>query len=95
MQEHLSTYRDIIKKKVLGMDRKKDIINIIESTVENIKAAREISGQLDEIKIDAVTTFWRAIKKSEGIFDCLADPALRKDRGYVSFIHFSKTRITG
>lgn len=62
MQEHLSTYRDIIKKKVLGMARKKDIINIIESAVENIKAAREISGQLDEIKIDAVTTFWRAIK---------------------------------
>lgn len=46
------------------MDRKKDIINIIESTEENIKAAREISGQLDEIKIDAVTTFWRAIKES-------------------------------
>ena len=45
------------------MDRKKDIINIIESAVENIKAAREISGQLDEIKIDAVTTFWRTIKK--------------------------------
>ena len=63
MQEHLSTYRDIIRKKVLGMDRKKDIINIIESTEENIKAAREISGQLDEIKIDAVTTFWRTIKK--------------------------------
>lgn len=39
------------------MDRKKDIINIIESTEKNIKAAREISGQLDEIKIDAVTTF--------------------------------------
>lgn len=63
LQEHLSTYRDIIKKKVLGMDRKKDIINIIESTAANIKAAREISGQLDEIKIDAVTTFWRTIKK--------------------------------
>lgn len=63
MQEHLSTYRDIIRKKVLGMDRKKDIINIIESAEENIKAAREISGQLDEIKIDAVTTFWRTIKK--------------------------------
>ena len=63
MQEHLTTYRDIIRKKVLGMDRNKDIINIIESTKENIKAAREISGQLDEIKIDAVTTFWRAIKK--------------------------------
>ena len=63
LEEHLSTYRDIIKKKVLGMDRKKDIINIIESAVENIKAAREISGQLDEIKIDAVTTFWRTIKK--------------------------------
>lgn len=46
------------------MDRKKDIINIIESTEKNIKAAREISGQLDEIKIDAVTTFWRAIKES-------------------------------
>lgn len=45
------------------MDRKKDIINIIESTEKNIKAAREISGQLDEIKIDAVTTFWRAIKE--------------------------------
>ena len=64
LKEHLATYRDIIKKKVLGMDRKKDIINIIESTVENIKAAREISGQLDEIKIDAVTTFWRTIKES-------------------------------
>lgn len=64
MQEHLSTYRDIIRKKVLGMDRKKDIINIIESTEKNIKAAREISGQLDEIKIDAVTTFWRTIKKN-------------------------------
>ena len=64
LKEHLTTYRDIIKKKVLGMDRKKDIINIIESTEENIKAAREISGQLDEIKIDAVTTFWRAIKES-------------------------------
>ena len=63
MQEHLTTYRDIIRKKVLGMDRNKDIINIIESTKENIKAAREISGQLDEIKIDAVTTFWRTIKK--------------------------------
>lgn len=63
MQEHLSTYRDIIRKKVLGMDRKKDIINIIERTEKNIKAAREISGQLDEIKIDAVTTFWRTIKK--------------------------------
>lgn len=63
LKEHLATYRDIIKKKVLGMDRKKDIINIIESTEENIKAAREISGQLDEIKIDAVTTFWRTIKK--------------------------------
>lgn len=63
LKEHLTTYRDIIKKKVLGMDRKKDIINIIESTEENIKAAREISGQLDEIKIDAVTTFWRTIKK--------------------------------
>lgn len=62
LEEHLTTYRDIIQKKVLGMDRKKDIINIIESTAENIKAAREISGQLDEIKIDAVTTFWRAIK---------------------------------
>lgn len=62
LKEHLTTYRDIIKKKVLGMDRKKDIINIIESTKENIKAAREISGQLDEIKIDAVTTFWRTIK---------------------------------
>lgn len=45
------------------MDRNKDIINIIESTENNIKAAREISGQLDEIKIDAVTTFWRTIKK--------------------------------
>lgn len=67
MQEHLSTYRDIIRKKVLGMDRKKDIINIIERTEKNIKAAREISGQLDEIKIDAVTTFWRTImKKLEG-----------------------------
>lgn len=64
LKEHLTTYRDIIKKKVLGMDRKKDIINIIESTKENIKAAREISGQLDEIKIDAVTTFWRTIKKN-------------------------------
>ena len=64
LKEHLTTYRDIIRKKVLGMDRKKDIINIIESTEENIKAAREISGQLDEIKIDAVTTFWRAIKES-------------------------------
>lgn len=63
LKEHLTTYRDIIKKKVLGMDRKKDIINIIESTEKNIKAAREISGQLDEIKIDAVTTFWRIIKK--------------------------------
>lgn len=63
LKEHLTTYRDIIRKKVLGMDRKKDIINIIESTEENIKAAREISGQLDEIKIDAVTTFWRTIKK--------------------------------
>lgn len=64
LKEHLATYRDIIKKKVLGMDRKKDIINIIESAEKNIKAAREISGQLDEIKIDAVTTFWRAIKKN-------------------------------
>lgn len=64
LKEHLATYRDIIRKKVLGMDRKKDIINIIESAEENIKAAREISGQLDEIKIDAVTTFWRAIKES-------------------------------
>ncbi len=64
LKEHLTTYRDIIKKKVLGMDRNKDIINIIESTENNIKAAREISGQLDEIKIDAVTTFWRAIKES-------------------------------
>lgn len=64
LKEHLTTYRDIIKKKVLGMDRKKDIINIIESTETNIKAAREISGQLDEIKIDAVTTFWRTIKKN-------------------------------
>ena len=64
LKEHLATYRDIIKKKVLGMDRKKDIINIIESAEKNIKAAREISGQLDEIKIDAVTTFWRAIKES-------------------------------
>lgn len=64
LKEHLTTYRDIIKKKVLGMDRKKDIINIIERTEKNIKAAREISGQLDEIKIDAVTTFWRAIKES-------------------------------
>lgn len=63
LKEHLTTYRDIIKKKVLGMDRKKDIINIIESTEKYIKAAREISGQLDEIKIDAVTTFWRTIKK--------------------------------
>ncbi len=64
LKEHLTSYRDIIRKKVLGMDRKKDIINIIESTEENIKAAREISGQLDEIKIDAVTTFWRAIKEN-------------------------------
>lgn len=64
LKEHLTTYRDIIKKKVLGMDRKKDIINIIESTEKNIKAAREISGQLDEIKIDAVTTFGRTIKKN-------------------------------
>lgn len=64
LKEHLTTYRDIIKKNVLGMDRKKDIINIIESTEKNIKAAREISGQLDEIKIDAVTTFWRTIKKN-------------------------------
>lgn len=64
LKEHLATYRDIIKKKVLGMDRKKDIINIIESAEKNIKAAREISGQLDEIKIDAVTTFWRVIKES-------------------------------
>lgn len=64
LKEHLTTYRDIIKKKVLGMDRKKDIINIIESTEKNIKAAREISGQLYEIKIDAVTTFWRTIKKN-------------------------------
>lgn len=64
LKEHLTTYRDIIKKKVLGMDRNKDIINIIESAKENIKAAREISGQLDEIKIDAVTTFWRTIKKN-------------------------------
>lgn len=63
LKEHLATYRDIIRKKVLGMDRNKDIINIIERTEKNIKAAREISGQLDEIKIDAVTTFWRAIKK--------------------------------
>lgn len=64
LKEHLTTYRDIIRKKVLGMDRNKDIINIIESTENNIKAAREISGQLDEIKIDAVTTFWRTIKKN-------------------------------
>ena len=64
LKEHLATYRDIIRKKVLGMDRKKDTINIIESTVGNIKAAREISSQLDEIKIDAITTFWRAIKES-------------------------------
>ena len=64
LKEHLTTYRDIIRKKVLGMDRKKDIINIIERTEKNIKAAREISGQLDEIKIHAVTTFWRAIKES-------------------------------
>lgn len=64
LKEHLTTYRDIIRKKVLGMDRKKDIINIIERTEKNIKAAREISGQLDEIKIDAVTTFWRTIKES-------------------------------
>lgn len=64
LKEHLATYRDIIKKKVLGMDRKKDIINIIESAEKNVKAAREISGQLDEIKIDAVTTFWRAVKES-------------------------------
>ncbi|MDY5302707.1 MAG: PD-(D/E)XK nuclease family protein [Candidatus Cryptobacteroides sp.] len=64
LKEHLTTYRDIIRKKVLGMDRKKDIINIIERTEKNIKAAREISGQLDEIKIDAVTTFWRTIKKN-------------------------------
>lgn len=63
LKEHLATYRDIIRKKVLGMDRKKDIINIIESTVGNIKAAREISSQLDEIKIDAVTTFWKLIKE--------------------------------
>ena len=63
LKEHLTTYRDIIRKKVLGMDRNKDIINIIESTENNIKAAREVSGQLDEIKIDAVTTFWRTIKK--------------------------------
>ena len=64
LKEHLTTYRDIIRKKVLDMDRKKDIINIIESTEKNIKAAREISGQLDEIKIDAVTIFWRTIKKN-------------------------------
>lgn len=81
LKEHLTTYRDIIKKKVLGMDRKKDIINIIESTEENIKAAREISGQLDEIKIDAVTTFWRAIKKK------LEEDGLRPE-----FCHFDANK---
>lgn len=86
LEEHLSTYRDIIKKKVLGMDRKKDIINIIESAVENIKAAREISGQLDEIKIDAVTTFWRTIKKK-----------LEEDGLCPEFCHFdaNKKLMTG
>ena len=77
LKEHLTTYRDIIRKKVLGMDRNKDIINIIESTEENIKAAREISGQLDEIKIDAVTTFWRTIKKK-----------LEEDGLHPEFCHF-------
>lgn len=81
LQEHLATYRDIIKKKVLGMDKKKDIINIIESTEENIKAAREISGQLDEIKIDAVTTFWRVIKES-------IKKELEKDGLCPEFCHF-------
>lgn len=81
LKEHLTTYRDIIKKKVLGMDRKKDIINIIESTEKNIKAAREISGQLDEIKIDAVTTFWRAIKKK------LEEDGLRPE-----FCHFDANK---
>ena len=81
LKEHLTTYRDIIKKKVLGMDRKKDIINIIEDTVDNIKAAREISGQLDEIKIDAVTTFWRTIKES-------IKKKLEKDGLCSEFCHF-------
>ena len=81
LKEHLATYRDIIKKKVLGMDRKKDIINIIEDTVDNIKAAREISGQLDEIKIDAVTTFWRTIKES-------IKKKLEKDGLCSEFCHF-------
>ena len=81
LQEHLATYRDIIKKKVLGMDKKKDIINIIESTEENIKAAREISGQFDEIKIDAVTTFWRVIKES-------IKKELEKDGLCPEFCHF-------
>lgn len=81
LKEHLTTYRDIIRKKVLGMDRNKDIINIIESTEENIKAAREISGQLDEIKIDAVTTFWRTIKKN------LEEDGLRPE-----FCHFDTNK---
>lgn len=82
LKEHLTTYRDIIKKKVLGMDRKKDIINIIERTEKNIKAAREISGQLDEIKIDAVTTFWRTIKKN-----------LEEDGLCPEFCHFDANKI--
>lgn len=85
LQEHLATYRDIITKKVLGMDRKKDIINIIESAEKNIKAAREISGQLDEIKIDAVTTFWRVIKES-------IKKELEKDSLCPEFCHFDANK---
>lgn len=45
------------------MGRNDNIIQTIESNTRNIKAAREISSQLNEIEKDAITDLWKRIYK--------------------------------
>ena len=61
LKDHIETYKNIINKKVLNMERNDDIIKIIESNTSTIKAAREISSQLNEILKDAITNLWKRI----------------------------------
>ena len=63
LKDHIETYKNIINKRVLNMGRNDNIIQTIESNTRNIKAAREISSQLNEIEKDAITDLWKRIYK--------------------------------
>ena len=63
LKDHIETYKNIINKRVLNMERNDNIIRTIESNSRNIKAAREISNQLNEIEKDAITNLWKRIYK--------------------------------